>query len=422
MVKFFEFDKTVEAGKLHIDIINSGLGSVLQYVHKLTPSTVRVATDDGITSPQEATLSGTVDAHGNVPLPQDAPTSGVFVNTMGDASGVIHLDVIGDGMTITTIQETPAEARLQLDVLFTSASGALIDDAAKLACVELCFTPESGTQFVLEHGLITECFTWGVWKTDVSPIVTMQPCSVSPSGDNHVIVDLATSASGCVVLTGGTNLDSISGVQGPVGPPGPSGGPPGPSGAQGLPGKALTICLEFTPISGTQFVLEHGLINECFTWDVWRTDVSPIITMQPCSVSPSGDNHIIVDLATPASGRVVLTAGTNIDSISGVQGPIGPPGPSGAPGEPGGPPGPSGATGPPGSIPAVCLQFTPTSGTEFVIEHGLITDCLSFTLFNTDCVPPQVVIPHNITASGLNHITITLQTPMSGQIALIGII
>ncbi len=109
MTLFFDFIKAVDAERLHIDIIDSGLMSVLEHVHTLGPTDVRIAVDNSITPTQEATLSGIVDAHINIPLPQDPETSGVFVHTINDLSGLITLTVNqGDAITKQQINEGEA--------------------------------------------------------------------------------------------------------------------------------------------------------------------------------------------------------------------------------------------------------------------------------------------------------------------------
>ncbi|MHA2063076.1 MAG: hypothetical protein ACXABY_01725 [Candidatus Thorarchaeota archaeon] len=229
------------------------------------------------------------------------------VTSVEGVSGAIDLDSSDDSILISTSGQT-----IFLNGLFTAASGAVLEqkceDIITLSgligtggggsgvSIELFFTPTSGNNFVLEHGLNTDIFTWDMWSTDFDPIRTIQPTNVYPSGSDHVAVELDWPASGRLVLTtGGT---------GPEGPQGPQ----GPSGLQGLSG-GVTTELFFTPTSGNVFVLEHGLDNNAFTWDMWSTDLDPIRTIQPTNVYPSGSNHVAIELDAPASGRIVLTTG-----------------------------------------------------------------------------------------------------------------
>ena len=68
------------------------------------------------------------------------------------------------------------------------------------------------------------------------------------------------------------------------------------------------IALNFTPANGTDFVLVHGLGTTDWTWSAWRTDVTPIKAIIPTEIIPSGVNAVRIQLDSPISGRVVLTA------------------------------------------------------------------------------------------------------------------
>ena len=73
--------------------------------------------------------------------------------------------------------------------------------------VERAFTPSSGTLFVVEHGLNTTAFVWSMWQThegeqDLDPILSMVPITVSPSGNDHAIVNIDVAVSGLVVFVG----------------------------------------------------------------------------------------------------------------------------------------------------------------------------------------------------------------------------
>lgn len=115
-----------------------------------------------------------------------------------------------------------------LDVRFVSDSilGALnelmdgLTDSSGVATsgtAELLFTPASGIEFVMEHGLETEIWAWDMWCTDVLPIASIMPENVYPSGINHVAVVLDQAASGRLVLTvGGRGPRGEQGVAGPT--------------------------------------------------------------------------------------------------------------------------------------------------------------------------------------------------------------
>ncbi len=69
----------------------------------------------------------------------------------------------------------------------------------------------------------------------------------------------------------------------------------------------------------------------------------------------------------------------------------------------------------------ISLDFTPASGTEFVMQHDLCTEKFLWDMWTTETIPDCIVRPENVVASGKNYVTIQLDTPMSGFINLIGI-
>lgn len=66
------------------------------------------------------------------------------------------------------------------------------------------------------------------------------------------------------------------------------------------------------------------------------------------------------------------------------------------------------------------LNFTPTSGSEFVLAHNLGTADFTFTMWSTLSIPPILMMPTNVYASGLNHAVISLDVPTSGRIVIVG--
>lgn len=119
-------------------------------------------------------------------------------------SGIVDLDSPNGSIDISTSGQV-----INLNAIFTPASGALLEQ--KCADIDtlsglikkavLTFTPASGTEFVLEHGLGSEDFVWNMWRTDSSPIENMVPANVAPSGINHAIINLEIGVSGKIVLT-----------------------------------------------------------------------------------------------------------------------------------------------------------------------------------------------------------------------------
>jgi len=62
----------------------------------------------------------------------------------------------------------------------------------------------------------------------------------------------------------------------------------------------------FTSLSGTEFVLYHGLGTTDFVFNVWSTTTTPQMIMVPENVYASGINHAVIVLDTPTAGRIVL--------------------------------------------------------------------------------------------------------------------
>lgn len=74
-----------------------------------------------------------------------------------------------------------------------------------------------------------------------------------------------------------------------------------------------------------------------------------------------------------------------------------------------------------GSGLSTSLEFTPTSGTEFVMCHNLGTVMFLYEMWMTHTNPHHLVCPENVVASGQNHIIVQLDTPMFGLLNLVGL-
>lgn len=64
------------------------------------------------------------------------------------------------------------------------------------------------------------------------------------------------------------------------------------------------------------------------------------------------------------------------------------------------------------------LIFTPTSGTEFVMQHDLGSEDFMWNMWKTDTFPIEVMYPDNLAPSGINHVLVTLSTSVSGKIVM----
>jgi len=130
--------------------------------------------------------------------------------TIEGLSGIIDLDSVDDSIEITVSGQV-----INLCTLFNATSGALLEQKCRdletlsglitspnTLGAKLPFSQASGTLFVMEHGLNALNFLWDMWKTDIDPIRVVIPDNVTPSGSNHVIVQLDTPMSGQLNLIG----------------------------------------------------------------------------------------------------------------------------------------------------------------------------------------------------------------------------
>jgi len=181
------------------------------------------------------------------------------------------------------------------------------------ACASGTFTPTSGTQFILEHALDTEIFTWNIWRTDIAPIQSIIPINVAPSGNDHAIVELATPGTGVVVFACG----------GPQGTPGIS-GTPGEKGEQGgvIAGvdsiEGLSGVIDLNSPDGTVLINVNGQIIELTVLpDAGQTSVEGISGVIDLD---SPDGTILININGQTLELIVLPdAGqTSVEGISGV--------------------------------------------------------------------------------------------------------
>ncbi|MHA2063078.1 MAG: hypothetical protein ACXABY_01735 [Candidatus Thorarchaeota archaeon] len=297
-----------------------------------------------------------------------------------------------------------------------NGSGVLLQGEAVSASVDLSglctsgvFTPASGTQFVLEHSLNTEIFIWNMWRNDTDPILSITPVSVSPSGNDHAIIDLAAPISGVVVFACG----GPQGVQ-------------GPSGVQGLPGGVTTI-------EGLAGVVDLDSPDESVNISV---NGQTIEVTTPGSGAPSGASYTLVDYNDNGhltdARKLSATSGITVEdqgarSISGlvikldfddepvvnqllswngqklawVDDQAG------------------------GGGSKVEMPFSPESGTLFVVEHGINSTAFVWSMWQThadeqDLDPILSLIPNTVSPSGANHAIISIKEAVSGIVIFVG--
>lgn len=111
---------------------------------------------------------------------------------------------------------------------------------------------------------------------------------------------------------------------------------------------------------------------------------------QSIAISTSGQVIQLNAIFTPASGAVLQQHSADLLTLSGVM------------------------------LSKAALNFTPTSGYEFVLAHHLNTSDFTWSMWSTVESPPTVMFPTNVYASGLNHAVISLDVPTSGRIVFVG--
>jgi hypothetical protein len=80
--------------------------------------------------------------------------------------------------------------------------------------------------------------------------------------------------------------------------------------------------LTFSALDGIDFILNHGLQTENFTWSMWRTNTTPIRAVLPRNIIPVDANNVRVQLFRATTGKIVITSCGGIDtggSSSGVK-------------------------------------------------------------------------------------------------------
>jgi len=189
-------------------------------------------------------------------LQGEAAGGGGGVTSIEGLAGVVDLDSPDDSITI-------------------NVSSQIIELTTTAACASGFFTPASGTQFVVQHGLNTELFSWHIWRNDVDPLRAVIPVNVAPSGNRHAIIELQSPMSGVAIFNCG-------------------GGPQGPTGASGLTGDAGTpgAVVGVESIEGISGVIDLDSPDDSINIQV-NSQIIELTT--PTSGAPSGASYILTD-------------------------------------------------------------------------------------------------------------------------------
>lgn len=302
-----------------------------------------------------------------------APITG-GVTLLEGLSGIIDLDCSNGSIDITTSGQV-----IDICAIFTPTSGALLEQ--KCRDIDILSGLIGGNHTTINglSGAITiKSVTDDIVITTSGNSICLSGTPGASGAQGEQGPSGVAGPSGSVGPSGAIGLQGEqgpSGVAGPSGAVGPSGatgageqGEPGVAGPQGAGASGVSAQLCFSALSGTEFVLEHGLGTQIWTWNMWSFEDDPILVMHPDNVYPSGNDHVVITICTPTSGCINLTTGgagaSGVVGSSGMQGESGPsgaPGPSGATGAQG-EQGPSGVAGPSGATGATGAQGPAGSG------------------------------------------------------------
>lgn len=213
-------------------------------------------------------------------------------------------------------------------------------------------------------------------------------------------------ASGVSAITGG--VTTIEGLSGIIDLDSPNG-----SIVISTSGQVINLNAIFTPASGA--VLEQkcrdidilsGLIQSGGGGAGGVTSIngiSGVITLaspnNSIDITVSGQTIQLSGIFTWASGQLLAQKCEDIDTISGVAN---------------------------SATQKAEKQFTSASGLEFVLEHGLQTTTWVATMWRTDATPEELLIPHNIYPSGVDHAVVVFQSSDSapsgytGRVVFVG--
>lgn len=245
--------------------------------------------------------------------------------TIEGLSGVVNLSSPDGSVTIGTNTQT-----IELESLFNSNSGIIFDEVFETAIYASGFAEANAEDIDTLSGIISAINT--DTQTSINGLSgsltitsTNDGLAINEVGQDIQLTSLFTDASGQLVdqntediLTLGTEiLDNTNAID--------------QLGIEivGLSGvvdinitniaqnaidvasvsgqlEASTASLDFTTASGTTFIMHHGFNSNRFTWNIWSTGYSPERIVWPENVAPSGQNHVIVELAVPMDGYLTL--------------------------------------------------------------------------------------------------------------------
>jgi hypothetical protein len=240
-------------------------------------------------------------------------------------SGIIDLDSPNGSIDISTSGQV-----INLNALFTPASGSIVDqimvDIITLSGIINSVGP--GCFASSFSGLVLSTIEHGLNTTDIlvefkdSAGNLLLPDNWVVIDENNIEVEFASPQNGDVLVMGcsaggtvlgGAGVTTIEGLSGVVELGSPNGSVDISVDGQTInlevatSGNASTgVSLDFSAVSGVEFVMQHDLSTSKFIWDMWTTDTTPDCVVQPENVVASGTDHVIITLDAPMAGFINL--------------------------------------------------------------------------------------------------------------------
>ena len=230
--------------------------------------------------------------------------------SINGVSGVVTLDSPNSSIAVTEAGQI-----ISLDAIFTWGSGQILEQKCRdILILSGLILPDGGQTSVNGiSGAISLTSPDESININVNgqSVEITTPTSGAPSGVSYLLQDYNDNGhlteARVLSATSGVRLDdqgarSGSGVvvtldfdnEPTVGQAFTWNGQKGAWATVGGGGGLSKITRTFTVASGLEFVVEHALNTEDWTWSMWRTDGTPIEVVLPDNVYPSGVDHAVV--------------------------------------------------------------------------------------------------------------------------------
>lgn len=284
------------------------------------------------------------------------------------------------------------EQSVELSGLFTTTSGAILE--------QKCSDIDILSGLINQTGISSQTSINGLSGSLSITSSNSGAINIIQDGQNLILSGLYTPTSGALIDQKCAEINTLSGLILPDS---------GQTSINGLSGVVTVV----SP-NNTVFITPNGQnleLDSIFTWTSGQlleslalssgveslNGLSGVVDIVPgnngITTSVNGQTIELSSLFTYTSGQIIDQKCEDLNIISGL------------------------VNNSPSKIP---INFTPISGIEFVLEHGLNTEEFTFTMWNTGHTPRRFVLPENVYSSGLNHAVVELHTPMSGLVVFVG--